>query len=157
MEQTEPLESKVEFGTVSNEVVTGDSENRVGYVARVDKIWLDGKSVRGRLTLWKYNQREKTVRRIVASTNPLELRMLKVPISKRKTEWKQTCGDAELKEDGLPGKYFIIDGKTSDHYRQWLGKLLGVSKKVYLSDELMNRLFNPIDEQIMAKYKEVVK
>ncbi len=151
------LEASLEFEDLVNEYEVRDGPEIVVYVGEALNLYYENNSVRGKARLTRYNReyRGMKTRRKMLKLFPPKFETMQVPDNKDVKVWSIESGKYNF-------EYFIFKGEPAldyskkSSYRGALKKQ-GIINKLSLSPELFDAVFNPIDREIMKRYKEVKK
>jgi len=156
--QNEGLESRVpKLANWGNEVIVPTDNGNVVYVGNANHLhFKDGNvgSIGGAARLTRYERMEENENKIeIVQLFPPKFQFKEITNIKDKKEWEvDTLGGC-----GYSGSYFISDGRlvgNSESYG-YRGKLLATAANegIVLSPQLLDKVFGPIDTEIMKQYR----
>jgi len=142
------LESKIKMKTyLKNEVVIPTDGETVVYVGEAIGLYFPTNgNIRGKARLSRYDRREgKAIEKKLVRLVPLTFQTREFPVAKDNRIWTFETSNYT---------YFLHDGNHSDVYRDGI-KEQAAHHELKLSDELFNKVFGPIDSEIMKMNQEL--
>lgn len=134
----------------TNTYVIETEDERIRYVGEADAIYFDSFNIRGRPVLRKFVEKKK---KIILPDNKVQEFFSNISNSFKNNE-TQVILEYSLRED-YNHNYFLWGGKICREYYWPELKSIAANRGILVSDDLLDKVFTPVEKQLMDLYLRV--